>query len=123
MNDKTNACNACAADQFTRANTKFIHQRRRDERHLTEPDSKGGRTIGYSQLAPGRIAYAIANVHPNDRYIKEEGRKVALAKMNAAAGIFLGTTLEFHEAMAAARYGAQMTIVTINPRYLTKARA
>jgi len=105
-----------------RTNTKFIHQRQHSD-GWRELSPHGGRTVAYSQLSPGRIAYAIAKVHPNDRYVKETGRTVALAKLNSDQhGIFLGTTEEFFRAMSSATYTYVVTEQAEETRYFTKAR-
>ena len=116
-----NAC--CDSNTFNKTNTKFIHQRRYGE-NWNDLDSHGGRTVAYSQLSPGRIAYAIAKVHPNDRYVKEIGRDVAVAKLNAGnGGIFLGTAEEFFQSMTAARYIHARPCSEEQSSYFTRARA
>ena len=114
-----NAC--CNIPTFDKTNTKFIHQRRHDSSYRL--DSKGGRTVAYSQLSPGRIAYAIAKVHPNDRYVKQTGRTISTAKLNAGTGgIFLGTTEEFFRAMSASTYTYVRAERAEEARYFSKAR-
>ena len=118
-----NAC--CDSNTFNKTNTKFIHQRRYGDERLGvySLDSHGGRTVAYSQLSPGRIAYAIAKVHPNDRYVKEIGRDVAVAKLNSGnGGIFLGTTEEFFRAITTATYPHVYKVDGDFTRYFTKAR-
>lgn len=111
------------ANSFNKTNTKFIHQRQHSD-GWRELSPHGGRTVAYSQLSPGRIAYAIAKVHPNDRYVKEIGRDVAVAKLNAGSGgIFLGTTEEFFRAMSSATYTYVVPEEAEEIRYFTKARA
>ncbi len=108
---------------FNKTNTKFIHQRRYDKSWV-DLDSHGGRTVAYSQLADGRIAYAIAKVHPNDHYVKEAGRNVAMAKLTSGpCGIFLGTTEEFFRAMSASTYTYVRAERAEEHRYFTRARA
>ena len=115
-----NAC--CNIPTFNKTNTKFIHQRRRGDHY--DLSSHGGRTVAYSQLTDGRIAYAIAKVHPNDRYVKETGRNVAMAKLTSGpCGIFLGTTEEFFRAMSASTYTYVRAERAEEARYSTKARA
>ena len=115
-----NAC--CDSNTFNKTNTKFIHQRRRDGHY--DLSAYGGRTIAYSQLSPWRIAYAIAKVHPNDRYVKQIGRAISTAKLNAGTGgIFLGTTEEFFTAMSCPTYTYVIPEETVENRYFTKARA
>lgn len=117
-----NAC--CNIPTFDETNTKFIHQRHRQDGYLSGLSSHGGRTVAYSQLSPGRIAYAIAKVHPNDRYVKEIGRTISTAKLNASiGGIFLGTTEEFFQAMYSATYVYAAPEEVSECSYFTKARA
>ena len=113
----------CNIPTFDKTNTKFIHQRHRRDGYLSGLSPYGGRTIAYSQLSPGRIAYAIAKVHPNDRYVKEIGRDVAVVKLNAGiGGIFLGTTEEFFTAMSASTYTYVRAERAEEASYFTKAR-
>ena len=117
-----NAC--CNIPTFDKTNTKFIHQRHRHNGYLSGLSAYGGRTIAYSQLSPGRIAYAIAKVHPNDRYVKETGRNVATAKLTSGpCGVFLGTTEEFFGAMYSATYIYMAPGEVAEASYFTKARA
>ena len=110
------------ANFFNKTNTKFIHQRRLDRNYHLDP--AGGRTVAYSKLTDGRIAYAIAKVHPNDRYVKEIGRNVAMAKLTSGpCGIFLGTTEEFFQAMSCATYTYVVREEAEEARYSTKAHA
>ena len=117
-----NAC--CNIPTFDKTNTKFIHQRHRHNGYLSGLSAYGGRTIAYSQMGGGRIAYAIAKVHPNDRYVKQIGRAISTAKLNAGTGgIFLGTTEEFFQAMYSATYIYVAPEEVAEASYFTKARA
>lgn len=117
-----NAC--CNNNAFDKTNTKFIHQRHRRDGYLSSLSPYGGRTVAYSKLSPGRIAYAIAKVHPNDRYVKEIGRNVAMARLTSGpCGIFLGTTEEFFRAMYSATYTYVAPEEVAKASYFTKARA
>ena len=117
-----NAC--CNSNTFDKTNTKFIHQRHRRDGYLSSLSPYGGRTVAYSQLSPGRIAYAIAKVHPNDRYVKQIGRGVSVAKLNSGnGGVFLGTTEEFFGAMYSATYIYAAPEEVAEASYFTKARA
>lgn len=105
--------------KFTKDNTKFIHLRAVE--HCGKISALGGMTIAYSNN-DGRVSYAIANVHKKDRYVKDIGRTVSLAKLNSGeGGVWVGTVDSlFQFASTIKRKVKREETYTYNERYTFK---